>query len=563
MKSSKNKRNRKKRKHSPAAGPDAPKTEETATGILAKGVRGEDEQQKQDLGWLAVVFSSLSIDEIDLTYREAGGDPFLAAGILGAQLDDPGDEPARGGGEVGSSKIDLDYREVGGDPLLAACILGAPLDDPGKEPSRGRGAPGLSKFFGGTQKQKQKRAVASTGIVSDVIGKAYSVRGKFNRDENNLQKGSMTKMYSVEDAEQFLCSMLGDASEIGMDVVKDVLGECMYDIEKALDILLDISVPSPDPLNEGWQTNRMPKADCSRTYPESPSNSDALNNSISSFQQTDRTVSDEFNYHLSEERKNGIQTYMGYGNRTYANILADCWIRPTSKSEPSKSNLQQEVLESLFDIPNFSASKPNCVDWKKVAGRVESFRQGMEFCSVSLSSGDTQSTVTSVETTKEDHYEMLRRAPKKHWDMMRSYYQQAAFAFSRGDRANALLLSDKGKFHHNLARMEDERASQDIFLGRNKHIKNMVTIDLHGQHIKQGIELLKLHLITFSYLPSVQYLKVITGYGSLGDSKGKMKDSVLALVQREGIKWREENAGTLVLCLDGGMQYSFVYSDSE
>jgi hypothetical protein len=34
--------------------------------------------------------------------------------------------------------------------------------------------------------------------------------------------------YSAEEAEQFLCSMLGDNFELGMGVVRDVLGESFF-----------------------------------------------------------------------------------------------------------------------------------------------------------------------------------------------------------------------------------------------------------------------------------------------------------------------------------------------
>jgi hypothetical protein len=51
------------------------------------------------------------------------------------------------------------------------------------------------------------------------------------------------------------------------------------------------------------------------------------------------------------------------------------------------------------------------------------------------------------------------------------------------------------------AQRADERASQDIFVARNKGIENVVTIDLHGQHVKPAMKLLKLHLLFGSYVP--------------------------------------------------------------
>ncbi|XP_050369227.1 SMR domain-containing protein At5g58720-like [Argentina anserina] len=48
----------------------------------------------------------------------------------------------------------------------------------------------------------------------------------------------------AEDVEQFLCSMFGNESEISLGVIKEVLGRCGYEVEKALDALLDLSSSS-------------------------------------------------------------------------------------------------------------------------------------------------------------------------------------------------------------------------------------------------------------------------------------------------------------------------------
>jgi hypothetical protein len=85
-------------------------------------------------------------------------------------------------------------------------------------------------------------------MVADVIGKGYSrpatppvnmtpgwkdrdggaVGSNGWKDERNGVRDSGRggdPPYNVEDAEQFLCSMLGDHSELSMGVVRDVLGE--------------------------------------------------------------------------------------------------------------------------------------------------------------------------------------------------------------------------------------------------------------------------------------------------------------------------------------------------
>ncbi|CAL9105831.1 unnamed protein product [Musa textilis] len=500
MKPSTKKRSRKK-KRKPAPGSDPPKEEEAAASaaeILVSG--GSDDEQKRALNWLIDAFTSVSLDQIASAYREAGGDPFRAAGILGVQLDDPA---------------------VG--------------------PAGGRQAMGSSNGFGGSR--RHKRVAAATGMVSDVIGKGYSGGGRRNKDRivTNLQsKGCMNRMYNVEEAEQFLCSMLGDESELGMGVVRDVLDQCGCNIEKALEVLLDISASSCNKLKEKESQNRcIPRTNYSDTCPETSSN-DHPKNTINLFQLRDRTSDSA--YHVSE-KEHVFQPFVGYSNREHGLVLADNEVPLLSKSEQWKPALQQKVLESLFNIPNSPKHESNCMNWKKVVTKVESFGQGLEFCSSS-----TEDTQSNAVYGKEDDYQVFRGVSKKHWDKMRTYYQEAAMAYSRGERAHASYLSEKFVC---------------IFVCRNKHIKNMVTIDFHGQHVKQAIGLLKLHLLLFTYIPSVPYLKVITGCGADGVGKGKLKHAVLGLVEKEGIKWREENAGTLILCLDEPKEYSFVKCDTD
>ncbi|XP_057507481.1 SMR domain-containing protein At5g58720-like [Actinidia eriantha] len=162
-----------------------------------------------------------------------------------------------------------------------------------------------------------------------------------------------------------------------------------------------------------------------------------------------------------------------------------------------------------------------------------------------------------------DGYEVHRKAASQHWDSMKSYYQKAATAFSNGEREYAAYLSEKGRIYNKMTREADEKASQEIFKARNKSIENVITIDLHGQHVKQAIRLLKVHLLFGAYVRSVQIFRVITGCGSHGVGKSKLKQSVINLVEREGIEWSEENRGTVLIRLDGRREFTFVESDSD
>ena len=80
----------------------------------------------------------------------------------------------------------------------------------------------LGSKGGWRQQQQQKKMVASTGTVSTVLGKEY-----VRRNNNNIRNKGLSSngVFEMEEAEQFLCSMLGDDSDINLAVVRDVLCE--------------------------------------------------------------------------------------------------------------------------------------------------------------------------------------------------------------------------------------------------------------------------------------------------------------------------------------------------
>ncbi|KAJ0989274.1 hypothetical protein J5N97_007630 [Dioscorea zingiberensis] len=469
-------RRRKPSASSATTAPAAPPPPESTDETLAEEKPKDECEEKRALDRLSETFASLSMDRITLAYREAGGDSCKAAEILGAQLE-----------------------------------------------SAGRNRVVEKKGLG----QRRRRVVASSGMVSDVIGKDYS-KHVGNGDQG--RKGVVDKrIYRFEEAEQFLCSMLGWDDELGMGVVKDVLGQCGYDVGKALDALLDMSASSSNQFD---------------------------GNSFSPSQLMDKTS--DSTYHPSENEYEFLQS-VGYVCRDYTSVFAGSKEQPLSGSQ-EKPDLQQKILESLFSIPDSQKYDLKSMNWKNVVKKVESFGQGLEFrcASAKQSPADARK-----EHAGNNAYQVFRSPAQVHYDTMKTYFQKAAMAYASGQRAHAAHLSEQGKHYSKLAREADEKASRDIFNNRNKDIKNAVTIDLHGQHVKNALGLLKLHLLLFTYIPSIHFLKVITGCGADGVGKGKIKRSVISLVEREGIGWSEENSGILVLRVDGNKEYKFLECESD
>ncbi|KAI3507893.1 hypothetical protein L1887_22888 [Cichorium endivia] len=383
------------------------------------------------------------------------------------------------------------------------------------------------------------KVIAATGMVSTVLGKDYVPTSNKKRGVPKW-KGFADGGASHEDAEQFLCSMLSDDCELGMDLVKDVLCQCAYDVEKALDILLELTAPSSELSNSGKDHTSNTQSKDNRALLEA---SDNL---------TDRTSD------LASSSKSDLQSnvsYMGCIDRNYFDVLVNCGNQPSSGPKTS-SELTQDVLESLFNTKKSSKHEPGNMNWRNVVKKMESFGQMLDYPS-------EEDSAKKHVPAKGDDYHNCRNTASQHWDSMKSYYHKAATAYASGRREYAAYLSDQGRMCNEKARQADKRASHDIFDSRNKKFENVITIDLHGQHVKQGMKLLKLHLLFGAYVRSVRMFRVITGCGSHGLGRSKLKQSVVNLLETENIEWKEENRGTLLIKLNGQREFGFLDSGSD
>ncbi|XP_022755886.1 SMR domain-containing protein At5g58720-like isoform X2 [Durio zibethinus] len=463
----------------------------------------DNEEQKKSLNSLMKAFCSISLEQATSAYNQAKGVLDKVAEMLSNLIDNDNEsedpEPSTSSISSGSSSSG----SSGSDFAETVCT---------QNPNSLRG-----RCRGGKQ---QKRVVAAIGTVSTVLGKEY-VKARPRRD--SAAEAAARSVLVKEEAEQFLFSMLGDESELGVAVVRDVLCQCGYNVEKALDALLDLSASF---------------------YEQSKKYNDNVNN------RQDTGFLSEFADHLTDrapdcmsnssesELQDSIGS-VGFGCRS--NVL----------------NLPQEVLDSLFNIPKSSKQKPSTMHWRNVVKKLQSLGPGIDVCTSSVA--EPQQDIYA----KGDEYHEFRMTAKEHWDSMRSYHQKAATAYSKGEWGYSAYHSNQGKIQTKLAREADERASQDIFEARNKGFENVITIDLHGQHVKQAMRLLKLHLLFGTHVPSVRTLRVITGCGTHGMGKSKLKQSVIKLLEKEGIQWSEENCGTVLVKVDQYREFSFLDSDSD
>ncbi|CAI0540701.1 unnamed protein product [Linum tenue] len=485
----------------------------TATGVRPS----PQEEERKILGALMEAFDSASIDDAAAAYKEANGDVNRAAEILTTMTDNT---------DVSSGVSGFDTGSGSGSSCSSASSSGSSEGSmEGHLISGGKGFRGNNK---------QKKVVAVTGTVSTLLGKEY-VKASQRRDSSKSKEfgnGAPDR----EDAAQFLCSMLGEDSELNLAVVRDVLCQCGYNVEKAMDALIDLSASTSEQ-----------SSNCSKkqyTY--------YADNFIDK-------ASDCTSYSSESDLHESV---WDYGYRNYAQVLTNSEAPSPSVPKISKSELPQKVLDSLYSITESSKHEPHSMNWKKIVKKMQSLGP----VDVPLLSDDASELDMDA---KGDEYRVLRESAKQHWDSRTSYFHRAAAAYSKGERQYAAYLSDQGRAETKFAQEADKKASMDIFKARNKEIKNVVTIDLHGQHVKPAMKVLKLHLLFGTYVnchrfvSAIQVLRVITGCGSHGLGKSKLKQSVVKLLESEQLEWSEENRGTLLIKIDGCKEYSFMDTDSD
>ncbi|GLT52029.1 hypothetical protein SLA2020_253920 [Shorea laevis] len=451
----------------------------------------------------------ISLEEAGSAYKQADRDLNKAIEILWSRLDgdtkSEGPDPSTSGSSWSSAS----------DLVETDCVQNAVT---------GRG-------------KQQKRVVAATGSVSTVIDKEYARASPRQHSKNRVMKDN--GVLSKEDAEQFLCWMLGDECGLSMAVVRDVLCQCGYKVEKALDVLLELSAPCEQ--TRDWSDNLNHQQDAGI---------------IEQFENLTDRGSECTSYSSEAELRDSIWS-LNYDCRNYSKVCTSSEAVSPMSPTSNVSDLPQKVLESLFNFSKSPEHDRSTINWRNVLKKMQSLGPGFDVSTSRVAEHQQDSYV------KGDEYHVLRKTANEHWDSVRSYYKKAKVAHSNRQWGYAAYLSDQGRIQTKLAQAADEKASQDIFKARNKGIQNVMTIDLHGQHLKQGMRLLKLHLLFGTYVHPIQTLRVITGCGSHGVGKSKLKQSAIKLLKMEGIKWSEENRGTLLIKLDGHREFSFLDTESD
>lgn len=341
-------------------------------------------------------------------------------------------------------------------------------------------------------------------------------------ENDNLKPAKGNNLH--KDMEDFLLNMLGYGFKLDRNVIRQVLGDCGYDMQKSIEKLLNQSSKRLEKRNEPDDKSSQKASDMRRNS-EGSSTQERLQ-----LQHVDYSV-------CSESR---------VSNTNGGKI---------SKEQKERNNLQKEVLASLFTAADKSEELPRrsvkTVRRPIGLGELVTPRDLIPDKVVAFHSHSEAKDYEDDEE-EEGSYHALRKAVKEYRATMNAYYKAAVGAFVKGDHVRTHKLLEQGHFFFEKARKADEEANEKIFeTSSNVDAQDFMMLDLHEVGAKDAIRLLKCHLSSLAGIPCIKYLKVVLEGNDEDISKGARRRLVMKLLERESITWSEdENIGTISIRLD-------------
>eukprot|EP00941_MAST-03F_sp_MAST-3F-sp1_P004581 g4581.t1 len=159
---------------------------------------------------------------------------------------------------------------------------------------------------------------------------------------------------------------------------------------------------------------------------------------------------------------------------------------------------------------------------------------------------DTEDTTTWVAsgTMSSRDYKMCgyRERAVQHHHEMEKCFAAAADAYRRQDGASAAKFAAEGRRHKKAMHESHKMASEEILKKRQESLplsKRAFTLDLHGQHIKEGLEILSNRISAARISRQNNRLVVITGAGKHTELYGGRKST--ATLRTEVAHWLRQN----------------------
>ncbi|XBI94117.1 hypothetical protein VPH35_030820 [Triticum aestivum] len=361
-------------------------------------------------------------------------------------------------------------------------------------------------------REKSQKSSASFGTVSSMLGKgsarattapANTAPGKgkpikvelpeYMRDDLKTDESDSApkrETLNNRDVEEFLFSMLGEGFKLNMEVIRDVLGSCGYDMKKSMEELMSFSTKD---------LGKRPENEHIAVQDTAVESSFSMGSCLGS-QSTSRFVLSSLCYWFIP--------FCSIMNVTFCFIrhfsLRGWWHNPRPQITPG------ELLESIFTAPERSeepkvrryelgANRRRVPDQKPVVKPLEDISPPSTDLPVKIILGSKEPVVRD-----EDDYQNYRKAAKQHWDMMKQYYGKAVDAFREGNKKEAEYLMTEGKNYYRMARLSDEKSAAEITKSKQES-KNELCLDLRSQDAANVANLLRLHLRQLANIPCNEF----------------------------------------------------------
>nr|CAB3450470.1 unnamed protein product [Digitaria exilis] len=357
------------------------------------------DNETRALNTLLDVFScSFSLDDIADAYIKAKGDVNKAGDLLtDLQLSLPHINDVETTLSQTDKPVEENYMESSRQPRTLSQIEQA-VDEKHTENSDQLKMP-----------EKLQKSSAAFGTVSSMLGKESAratttanrsskkdkplkvelpeyMRDDFKVKSDESDSAPRRETLNNRDVEEFLFCMLGEGFKLSMEVIREVLGSCGYDVKKSMEELMSFS-------EKGL-------------------------------------------YKQGESKDTAIQDVAVESSASKGKCLGSQSILSTHSSQErvqrSKPQISPgDLIESLFTVPGRLEEEPKLRRYELGANRSRVLDQKPVLKPLDdLSTYSTDFPVKVIIGSKEpavneEDYQNYRRAAKQHWDMMKQYYEKA------------------------------------------------------------------------------------------------------------------------------------------
>lgn len=189
-------------------------------------------------------------------------------------------------------------------------------------------------------------------------------------------------------------------------------------------------------------------------------------------------------------------------------------------------------LEQSTPAPRQNSASPS----KAAARKVREIREVSPEPSV---------TVPRLTRMNSDRFHDMQIEMNRDMKLTGVYFRFASQAAASGDFNRAKNLSNEGKKYSTNSSKIYSSIYLEIFRRQNPSLESYQSIDLHGLHVKEALELTEAYLHKVQTQGSRKY-EIITGKGLHSEGKAKIKPAVGEFLKERGYKFTEMEGGFMV-----------------